>query len=328
MPRSTIVVDIADALVADLFDPDLRARLDALGTVVDTGGTADDARRFSADVAVTGWGSRAFPGTLPPSARLRFVVHSAGTIRQLVPHSLIAGGLAVSQATAGMARSVAELALAFTLALPRDLQRVAAVMRGCHDWHAAQPTALGRAVCESTVGVVGASRIGRIYIELVRALGATVLVYDPYLSDADAAALGARPSTLEALMSASDVVALHAPVTAQTRGMITAALLASMRDGACLVNTARSAIVDMPALERELVSGRIRGALDVFDLEPLPPDYPLFGLPNVILTPHLGAVTTASRRHQGLIVVEEIERFLAGRPLRHAVTAESYGRLA
>lgn len=328
MSRTTIVVDVADELVAELFDRGVRGRLDALGEVVETDGSADDALRINADVVVTGWGSRAFPDTLPASARLRFVMHSAGTIRQLVPRSLIAGGLAVSQATAGMARSVAELALAFTLVLSRDLQRVDAVMRDRHDWRAAQSGGPGKAVCECTVGVVGASRIGRIYIELVRALGARVLVYDPYLSDVEAATLRARPSTLEALMSGSDVVALHAPVTAQTRGMITAALLASMRDDACLVNTARSAIVDMPALERELASGRIRAALDVFDIEPLPTDYPLFGLPNAILTPHLGAVTTAARHHQGTIVVEEIERFLSGRPLQHAVTAEAYDTLA
>jgi len=101
-----------------------------------------------------------------------------------------------------------------------------------------------------------------------------------------------------------------------------------MPDGAALVNTARSAIIDMRALEAELLAGRLSAALDVFDVEPLPADSPLYGLPNVILTPHIGAVTTASRHEQGEIVVDEIERMLRGTPLQHAVTADSYDRLA
>jgi phosphoglycerate dehydrogenase-like enzyme len=84
----------------------------------------------------------------------------------------------------------------------------------------------------------------------------------------------------------------------------------------------------MPALERELVSGRLSAALDVFDSEPLPADSPLWSLPNVILTPHIGAVTLNSRRAQGQIVVDEIERYLAGEPLHNAVSADVYDRLA
>jgi phosphoglycerate dehydrogenase-like enzyme len=133
---------------------------------------------------------------------------------------------------------------------------------------------------------------------------------------------------LDEALSGAEVVALHAPVTDETVRMLSGERLAKLPAGTLIVNTARSALIDMPALERELVNGRLSAALDVFDIEPLPAGSPLWGLPNVILTPHLGAVTINSRRAQGRIVVEEIERYVAGEPLHNAISAGVYDRLA
>jgi len=327
MTQPRIIIDVAPELEDDLFDAELLARLDALGDVGHTGGSGDPAR-MAADVVVTGWGTPALPARRGPDDRVRLLVHSAGTIRTIIPRSLIEDGVQVSQASAGMARSVAELALYFTLSLLRTLQGVDRQMHAQHDWAAGQSFGLGRTVASEMIGVVGASRVGRLYIEMVRALGADVLVYDPYLPALEAERLGVAVVPLDELLTTCGVVALHAPVTPETRNLLSAQRLASIRDGGILINTARSAILDSGALERELLSGRLSAALDVFAEEPLPAGSGLWGLPNVILTPHLGAVTRHSRRSQGRIVLEEVERFLTGRALENEVLASTYDRLA
>jgi phosphoglycerate dehydrogenase-like enzyme len=153
-----------------------------------------------------------------------------------------------------------------------------------------------------------------------------VLVADPYLSDAEAVTLGVERVSLHELLARSTVVSLHAPVLPETVAMIGARELALLPDGALLVNTARSALVDEAALLAALRTGRIDAALDVFDVEPLPVDHPLRRLPNVLLTPHEAAGTVESRRRAGAIVVAEIDRFQRGRPLAHEVRPEQLDR--
>jgi phosphoglycerate dehydrogenase-like enzyme len=175
--------------------------------------------------------------------------------------------------------------------------------------------------------VVGASRTGRAYIGLVRALGARVPVFDPHLSNEDALALGVSRVGLDELMSCSRVVSLHAPVLPSTSGMIGARGLSLMPDGGLLVNTARAPLVDSDALLAVLRAGRVDAALDVFDEEPLLVDHPLRALPNVLLTPHEAAGTVESRRRGGEIVIAELGRFLRAEPLQHEVTPEMLDRM-
>ncbi|MFF9573264.1 NAD(P)-dependent oxidoreductase, partial [Streptomyces sp. NPDC014685] len=179
----------------------------------------------------------------------------------------------------------------------------------------------------SPIGVIGASRTGRAYIALARAMGARVGVSDPYLSEADARELGVERVPLDVLLSRSRIVAVHAPVTEETHRMIGAAQLALMPDGAGLVNTARSWLVDEDALLTELTSGRLDAAIDVFDAEPLPADHPFRSLPNVLLTPHQAAGTTECRQQLGASAVDEVLRLLSGRPPLHAVTVDALARL-
>jgi phosphoglycerate dehydrogenase-like enzyme len=121
-------------------------------------------------------------------------------------------------------------------------------------------------------------------------------------------------------MRASKVVAVHAPVTPETRHLIGAAELALMPDEAVLVNTARSWLVDQDALLAELGRGRIDAGLDVYDEEPLPADHPFRALPNVLLVPHEAGGTLDARWRAGHIIADEVARFVAGEPLRHEVT--------
>jgi phosphoglycerate dehydrogenase-like enzyme len=176
---------------------------------------------------------------------------------------------------------------------------------------------------------VGASRTGVEYIRMLVALrAADVVVYDPYLTDERAAELGVRRTSLDELLRTSRVVALHAPTLPETHHLIGARELALMPDGASLVNTARSWLVDTAALLEELRSGRIDAALDVFDEEPLPPGDPFRALPNVLLTPHQAAATVECYRGMGNITVNEIERHATGRPLHHELTEAALRQMA
>ena len=176
--------------------------------------------------------------------------------------------------------------------------------------------------------MVGASRTGVEYIAMVVALGADVVVHDPYLTDERAAELGVRRIDLDELLRTSAVVALHAPTLPETHELIGARELSLMPDGSSLVNTARSWLVDSDALLAELRTGRIDAALDVFDEEPLPSDSPLRGLPNVLLTPHRAAGTVECCLEMGEIVASEIEHFAAGTPLQYELTEAALTRMA
>jgi D-3-phosphoglycerate dehydrogenase len=161
------------------------------------------------------------------------------------------------------------------------------------------------------LGLVGYGRIARRVGAAARALGMSLLAYDPYLGDAD----GAELVGLDRLFAESDVISLHAPAVADTRHMINADTLASMKRGVYLVNCARGGLVDQDALLIALDSGQVAGAgLDVTDPEPLPEGHPLLLHPQVIVTPHVASATVAGRRRLYSHAIDNALNVLAGRP--------------
>ena len=161
------------------------------------------------------------------------------------------------------------------------------------------------------LGLVGYGRIARRVGAAARAMGMSVLAYDPYLSDAE----GCELVDLQRVFTESDVISLHAPAVADTRHMINAASLATMKRGVYLVNCARGGLVDQAALLAALDSGQVAGAgLDVTDPEPLPVGHPLLGHPNVIVTPHVASATVAGRRRLYAHAIDNALNVLAGRP--------------
>ncbi|MGN6221279.1 MAG: hydroxyacid dehydrogenase [Microbacterium sp.] len=343
-----IVLDLPKHLEQQFFPGELHARLQSLGTlrrVVDSGEGLSDPR-MGGEVLITGWGTKLLPAHRRPGDSLRLITHSAGTIRGMVPKELIEDGVRVTQAAAGLAPPVAELAMAFTISLLRNLHITERMMQE-RSWAKAMAVPTGHSLAGTRVGVIGASRVGQAYIRLALAAGAQVSVYDPYLTDDAAQRLGVRLVGLDELLSTSLVVAVHAPVTEETRGLLDATRLALIPDNGVLINTARSAIIDTQALISELASGRISAGVHVYHVRPQPPhcthwgggpastpapplpsESPLWGLPNVILTPHIGGITREAQLQQGTIVVEEIERFVSGSPLKCEITADLYDILA
>jgi D-3-phosphoglycerate dehydrogenase len=175
-----------------------------------------------------------------------------------------------------------------------------------------------------TVGILGCGRIGsRVYRKL-KAFGVDFRIADPYLSEERKRELGIEVVDKETMFRESDFVTVHTPLTRETRHIVNAGTLALMKPTAHLINTSRGPMVDAAALAEALRCGAIAGAaIDVFDREPPPPDHPLFGAPNVILTPHLAWYSEDAAWRIRELIVLEIDRFLAGQPPRYVAKAEA-----
>jgi D-3-phosphoglycerate dehydrogenase len=175
-----------------------------------------------------------------------------------------------------------------------------------------------------TVGILGCGRIGsRVYRKL-QAFGVDFRIADPYLSEERKRELGIEVVDKETMFRESDFVTVHTPLTRETRHIVNAETLAMMKPTAYLINTSRGPMVDAVALAEALRKGVIAGAaVDVFDREPPPPDHPLFGAPNIILTPHLAWYSEDAAWRIRELIVQEIDRFLAGQPPRYVAKAEA-----
>lgn len=322
-------------LAARLIDAPTMRRLTGLADL-DPGLVADDfaapaaaAALREAEVLISCWGCPPLTGeVLDRAPRLRAVVHAAGSVKHHITDACWRRGIAVTSAAWANALPVAEYTVAFVLLAGKDLLRIRddyRRRRAVHDWQAAYPAAGNY---RRTVGVVGASRIGRRVLELLRPHDLELLVHDPYLLPGEAATLGASAVDLDELCSRSDVVSVHAPELPATRHLLSRERLALLRDGATVINTSRGSLVDQEALTAELVSGRLDAVLDVTVPEVLPAGSPLYGLPNVLLTPHIAGSLGNELHRMAAAAADELERYVTGRPFAHPVTAAEWERSA
>jgi phosphoglycerate dehydrogenase-like enzyme len=330
-----IVMLMPEAHRLRAFSPEAMERLSACGTVRIAPTATDHAdvgvRTLLADaeIVVTGTGTAKLdPSTLDAAPRLRAIVHAAGTVRPIVDIDVYDRGISISSQAPTNALPVAEYTLAMILLELKGVLEIQSVYRRQRAEVDVDALLAGRGVYGARVGIVSASLIGRRMFELLRPFDVEVLVYDPFLSADDAAALGATKVDLHTLFRASDVVSVHAPLLAETRGMIGAPELALLRDGSSLVNTSRGAIIDQPALVRELQTGRFRAVIDVTDPETPAADSPLWQLPNVVLTPHVAGSRGREVRRIGDEVVCEVERLVRGERLRFGVERSRYATTA
>ena len=174
----------------------------------------------------------------------------------------------------------------------------------------------GQELSEMTVGVIGYGHVGTKVVRLLKAFGCKILVCDPYVQlSVDDIKDGVAQVSLDRILGESDVVTLHARVTAETRGFIGADEFAAMKQGAYFINTARGPLVDYAALTEALKSRHLRGAaIETFGIEPVPPDWELLGLDNVTLTPHIAGASVKTVKFAAEAAAEEVRRFLAGEP--------------
>lgn len=248
---------------------------------------------------------------------LRLVVCTRGGPVNVNLEAAAARGVAVSATPGRNAVAAAEYTLLMILAAMRNLPAVHESVRD-GQWRSdlyAYPEC-GAELAGSTVGLIGLGEIGHRVANLVLAMGAQVLAYDPFV--VPAAARGITLVDLDDLLATSDVVSLHARLTPDTAGMIGPAQFALMRPGTVLVNTARGGLLDYPAASVALADGTLRYlALDVYEQEPVNPSSPVLAAPNVVLSPHLAGATRQTAERASQMAAAEVARYAAGRPLAY-----------
>lgn len=233
-----------------------------------------------------------------------------------------AAGIPVLNTPGRNADAVAEMTVALLLAATRHLLPADADVRGGNifrDGSIPYQRFRGGEIAGLTAGLVGLGAVGRATRWRLSGLGLRVIAHDPYHPEAR--------HGLDELLAESDVVSLHAPVTDETTGMIGAEQFAAMRDSVVFLNTARAQLHDTDALVEALRAGKVAAAgLDHFVGEWLPTDHPLVGMPNVVLTPHIGGATWNTEARQAQLVADDLEALLAGATPAHIVNPEVLAR--
>ncbi|HET7856978.1 MAG TPA: D-glycerate dehydrogenase [Gaiellaceae bacterium] len=231
-----------------------------------------------------------------------------------------ARGVVVTNTPGVLDAATADLTMALILATRRRIVEGDAFVRAGKwgtEWVAG--ALMGQEVSGSTLGIVGLGRIGRAVARRAHGFDMRLLYTQrTRLLEAEERELGVEFRELDHLLAEADVVSLHVPLTPETERLLDARRLGLLRDGACLVNTARGAIVDEAALVEELKEGRIRAGLDVFAHEPEVPAE-LLTLPNVVLTPHVGSATRETREAMTRVLVDNLQAAAAGKPVPNPV---------
>jgi D-3-phosphoglycerate dehydrogenase len=309
-------------LICDSLAPEGLAILEAAGGIeVDNrpGLKGDDLRAALADAdgVIVRSGTRLTADLLDKQKRLRAIVRAGVGVDNIDVQSATRNGVIVMNTPGGNTLSTAEQTIALLLAVCRRVPAAdAALRKGKWD----RKSFTGTQVAGKTLGVIGLGRVGQAVARRAAGLEMKIVGYDPFLTHERAAAMGIElVANVADVYPRVDVVTLHVPLTEETKGMVGRAELASMKPGAYFINCARGGLVDEQALYEALKSGRLAGAaLDVFAQEPCT-DSPLFELPNVVVSPHLGAATNEAQFNVAVEAAELMADFLTSGNIRFAV---------
>ena len=306
-------------LIAEQLSP---ATVEALGPdfdIRDVDGTDRPALLASlaeADAVLIRSATQIDAEALAAAPRLKVVARAGVGLDNVDIKAATEAGVMVVNAPTSNIISAAELTIGHILSLARHIPAAHASL-AAGEWKRSKYT--GTELYEKTVGIIGLGRIGALITARLQAFGVDVVAYDPYVSPARAQQLGVRLLSLDELLEQSDFITIHMPKTPETTGMIAGAQLARMKKTAYIVNVARGGLIDEAALAEALQVGTIAGAgLDVFTSEP-PADQTLLGLPNVVVTPHLGASTDEAQEKAGVSVAKSVRLALEGELVPDAV---------
>jgi len=234
--------------------------------------------------------------------------------------SATARGVVVMNTPHGNSITTAEHAIAMIFALARQIPEASASTKS-GKWE--KNRFMGVELTGKTLGLIGCGNIGSIVADRAHGLHMRVLAYDPYLGEKRAVELGVEKVDLNELLARADIISLHTPLTEATRNILSAEAIARARKGVRIVNCARGGLIDEAALAESLASGHVAGAaLDVFETEPATAS-PLFGLENVVCTPHLGASTAEAQENVALQVAEQMSDFLLSGAVSNAINMPS-----
>ena len=297
------------------FNPELIAELESIGQVT----WNDSEKQFTPgelgqavagkDICVTGWGTPNFEAeVLAHADRLKLIAHTGGSVRPYVTDECYEKGVRAVSGNEVFAESVAESVIAYALASLRDIPRFSGdLARGV--W---PDSFYNRGLLDRTVGIVGYGMIARYVVGMLKPFHCPIKVFSRHIRDEELQKYGMERATLEEIFAGCDVVSIHSGMTPENYHLVTEELLAGMKPGALLINTARGPIIDEASLARVLRKRDLHAVLDVYETEPLPKDSPLLGCENAILMPHMGGPTIDRRFAVTRSVLADIRRFLAG----------------
>ena len=312
-------------LIAEQLSPATIAALGPDFEVVNVDGTDREALRAAlatADAVLVRSATQIDAEALSWAPRLKVIARAGVGLDNVDIKAATQAGVMVVNAPTSNIISAAELTVAHILGLARHLPRAHGSL-SAGEWKRSSFT--GTELYEKTIGIVGLGRIGALVAERLRGFGVELIAYDPYVTAARAQQLGVQLVTLEELVERVDFLTIHMPRTPETLGMIGAEQLRAMKKTAYVVNVARGGLIDEAALAEALAADEIAGAaLDVFMQEP-PADTSLTGLPNVNVTPHLGASTEEAQEKAGVSVAKSVRLALAGDLVPDAVNVAGGG---
>ncbi len=332
MSRPRLIVCAGPELFGSFFTAAQRKRLSRMFEW-----RRDGARKLSAvkhlshaQGLITTWDSPRFSDELLGLAPdLKIIAHCGGEVKTRFARSLF-DDLMITTAPEPMARATAEMGATLLLYCARDVDFYREQLRGRSNriyqdlhLHGSSESIVGQ-----EVAMIGFGRIGRALVDLLRGFDLRWMVYDPYVPKSVARKYPVRMVGLASLLSRAHLLVLTAALTDETRGLLNRARLARLPDNAAIINVARGGLIDLEALTREVQRKRLRCALDVTDpLEPLPVDHPLRRMPGAILTPHVAAANRHVRHDIADVVMDDLERFFRGRPVRNRVTTAMLDRM-
>jgi D-3-phosphoglycerate dehydrogenase len=312
-------------LIAEKLAPSV---IDVLGGEVEaryvdgTDRTALLAAVAGADALLVRSATRVDAEVVAASDRLKVVARAGVGLDNVDVQAATERGVLVVNAPTSNIVSAAEHAVALLLAVARRVPAADASLRG-GEWK--RSSFSGVELAGKTVGVVGLGKIGQLFAQRIAAFGTELIAYDPYVSSARAAQLGIGLVSLDELLERSDVISVHLPRTPETKGLLGTEALAKAKPGVLIVNAARGGLIDEDALAESIRSGHVGGAgVDVFATEPTTSS-PLFELPNVVVTPHLGASTSEAQDRAGIDVARSVLLALRGDFVPDAVNVASGG---
>lgn len=311
-------------LVSDTLSPAAVRAFEERGIAVDviTGLAADDLKTilWEYDGLAVRSATRVTADLLATAERLKVVGRAGIGVDNIDVAAASQLGIVVMNTPFGNATTTAEHAIAMIMAMARNIPQANA---STHAGRWEKSRFMGMELCGKTLGVIGCGNIGAIVADRAHGLRMRVVAFDPYLSQERAVELGVERVGLDELLMRADIITLHTPLNDATRGIIDAAALAKARPGVCVVNCARGGLVVEADLLAALRDGHVRAAaLDVFEQEPAR-DNPLFGLDNVICTPHLGASTAEAQENVAVQVAEQMADYLLTGAVTNALNMPS-----
>jgi len=331
-----ILIAIERSLFDTVFSTVDLERLSALGNLLnpDPPEKADKAFLLDAigeaDIVMTCWETAAFDAEIVEAAsRLKLLCHAAGTVRPVVTEALWDTDVRVTSAAAALAYGVAEFCLGQILMATKRVPWLSEGTRQGYWQEAGSCFGGGFEIYQQKIGLIGAGHIGRQLLRLLENFDCEKLLYDPFCSEEEATAMGARKvESLEELFVSCRVVSLHAPTNEDTRHMLRGHHFAALPKGSVFVNTAGWSQIHEEEFVGELRKGRFIACIDRCEDEPCAMDHPYRHLPNVWLTPHIAGVMAENRFRVGTFVANEVENFVKGSPLTYEVTRSGLARMA